>query len=117
MIVLYQGGEGVSRTCTECSSGHYQSLAGSFCPPPTMKHACTLLYYVLLLLHVLLLCTIIIITIIIIINIIKIGRQWKAEREWYTPYQSEDPSLTIPTFRQKEDKGKIVQDYGRNRAA
>ena len=24
----------------------------------------------------------------------------------YTPYQSEDPSPTIPTYRQKEEKGK-----------
>ena len=41
-----------------------------------------------------------------IIIIIKIGWQCKAEREWYTPYQSEDPSPTIPTYRQKEEKGK-----------
>ena len=41
-----------------------------------------------------------------IIIIIKKGRQCKAEREWYTPYQSEDPSPTIPTYRQKEEKGK-----------
>ena len=45
-------------------------------------------------------------SIIIIIIIIKKGRQCKAEREWYTPYQSEDPSPTIPTYRQKEEKGK-----------
>ena len=44
-------------------------------------------------------------SIIIIIIIIK-GRQCKAEREWCTPYQSEDPSPTIPTNRQKEEKGK-----------
>ena len=43
---------------------------------------------------------------IIIIIIIKKGRQCKAEREWYTSYQSEDPSPTIPTYRQKEEKGK-----------
>ena len=30
----------------------------------------------------------------------------KAEREWYSPYQSEDPSPTIPAYRQKEEKGK-----------
>ena len=54
--------------------------------------------------------------IIIIIIIIKKGRQWKAEREWYTPYQSEDPSPTIPTNRQKEEKGKKVEDYSRDRA-
>ena len=45
------------------------------------------------------------IIIIIIIIIIK-GRQCKAEREWYTTYQSEDPSPTIPTYRQKEVKAK-----------
>ena len=46
--------------------------------------------------------------IIIIIIIIKRGRQCKADRESdnYTPYQSEDPSPTIPTSRQKEEKGK-----------
>ena len=44
--------------------------------------------------------------IIIIIIIIEKGRQCKAEREWYTPYQSEDPSPTIPTYRQKEKKEK-----------
>ena len=38
--------------------------------------------------------------------IIKKGRQCKAKREWYTPYQSEDPRHTIPTYRQKEKKGK-----------
>ena len=42
--------------------------------------------------------------IIINIIIIKRGRQYKAEREWYTSYQSEDPSPTIPTYRQKEYK-------------
>ena len=43
---------------------------------------------------------------IIIIIIIKKGQQCKAGREWYTPYQSEDPNPTIPTYRQKEEKGK-----------
>ena len=47
-----------------------------------------------------------IIIIIIIIIIIKRGRQCKAEREWYSAYQSEDPSPTISTFRQEEEKGK-----------
>ena len=47
-----------------------------------------------------------VIIIIIIIIIIKIGQQCKAGREWYTPYQSEDPSPTIPTYTQKEEKGK-----------
>ena len=44
----------------------------------------------------------------IIIIIIKKGRQCKTEREgqgWERPYQSEDPSPTIPTYRQKEEKG------------
>ena len=27
-----------------------------------------------------------------------------------TPYQSEDPSPTRPTYRGKEEKGKIVED-------
>ena len=44
--------------------------------------------------------------ILIIIIIIKKGQQCKAGREWYTPYQSKDPSPTIPTYRQKEEKGK-----------
>ena len=26
------------------------------------------------------------------------------------PYQSEDPSPTLPTYRGKEEKGKIVED-------
>ena len=52
----------------------------------------------------------------IIIIIIKKGRQCKVEREWYA-YQSEDPSPTIPTYRQKEEKGKRVEDYPRDRAA
>ena len=48
------------------------------------------------------------IIIIIIIIIIKKGRQCKAGREWYTryTYQSEHPSPTIPTYKQKEEKGK-----------
>ena len=43
---------------------------------------------------------------ITIIIIIKKGWQCKAEREWYRPYLSEDPSPKIPTYRQKEEKGK-----------
>ena len=46
---------------------------------------------------------------------IKKGQQCKAVREWYTPYQSEDPSPTIPTYRPKEEKGK--ESYSRDRAA
>ena len=45
---------------------------------------------------------------IIIIIIIKKDRQCKAGR--LTPYQSEDPSPTLPTYRGKEEKGKIVED-------
>ena len=44
--------------------------------------------------------------IIIIIVIFKKGWQCKTEREWNTPYQSEDPIPTIPTYRQKKVKGK-----------
>ena len=33
-----------------------------------------------------------------------------AGRERETPYQSEDPSPTIPTQRGKEKKGKTVED-------
>ena len=44
--------------------------------------------------------------IVIVIIIIKKGQQCKTGREWYTPYQSEDHSPTIPTYRQKEEKGK-----------
>ena len=40
------------------------------------------------------------------IIIIWKGRQVKADTESHTPYQSEDPSPTIATYRQKEEKGK-----------
>ena len=33
-----------------------------------------------------------------------------AGRGRLTPYQSEDPSHTLPTYRGKEEKGKIVED-------
>ena len=36
--------------------------------------------------------------------------QCKAGRGRLTPYQSEDPSPTLPTYRGKEEKGKIVED-------
>ena len=49
--------------------------------------------------------------IIIITIIIKRGRQCKAEREWYTPYQSEDDSPKIPTYKQKEEKGKNIRRH------
>ena len=45
-----------------------------------------------------------------IIIIIKKDWQCKAGRGRLTPYQSEDPSSTLPTYRGKEEKGKIVED-------
>ena len=42
--------------------------------------------------------------------IIKKDWQCKAGRGRLTPYQSEDPSPTLPTYRGKEEKGKIVED-------
>ena len=50
---------------------------------------------------------------IIIIIIIKKDRQCKAGRGRLTPYQSEDPSPTLPTYRGKEEKGEIVEDKKR----
>ena len=47
---------------------------------------------------------------IIIIIIIKKDWQCKDGRERLTPYQSEDRSPTLPTYRGKEEKGKIVED-------
>ena len=47
---------------------------------------------------------------IIIIIIIKKDWQCKAGRRRLPPYQSEDPSPTLPTYRGKEEKGKIVED-------
>ena len=49
---------------------------------------------------------------VIIIIIINIKKDWqcKAGRGRLTPYQSEDPSPTLPTYRRKEEKGKIVED-------
>ena len=43
---------------------------------------------------------------LILIDIGNVGRG----RERFTPYQSEDPSPTIPTHRMKEEKGKTVED-------
>ena len=43
----------------------------------------------------------------IIIIIIKKDWQCKAGRGRLTPYQSEDPSPTLPAYRGKEDIGKI----------
>ena len=45
-----------------------------------------------------------------IIIIIKKDCQCKAGRGRLTPYQSEDPSPTLPTYRGKEEKGKVVED-------
>ena len=47
-----------------------------------------------------------IITVIIILK----ARRYKAGREKLTPYQSEDPSPTIPTHRRKAEKRKTVED-------
>ena len=46
----------------------------------------------------------------IIIITIKKDCQCKAGRGRLTHYQSEDPSPTLPTYRGKEEKGKIVED-------
>ena len=48
--------------------------------------------------------------IIIIIIIIKKDSQCQAGRGRLTPYQCKDPSPTLPTYRGKEEKGKIVED-------
>ena len=45
-----------------------------------------------------------------IIIIIKKDRQCKAGRGRLTPYQSKDPSPTLPTYRGKEEKCKIDED-------
>ena len=47
---------------------------------------------------------------VIIIIIIKEDWQGKAGRGRLTPYQSEDASPTLPTYRLKEEKGKIVEN-------
>ena len=44
------------------------------------------------------------------IIIIKKDWQCKAGRGRLTPYQSKDPSPTLPAYRGKEDKWKIVED-------
>ena len=48
--------------------------------------------------------------VMIIIIIIKKDWQCKAGRGRLSQYQSEDPSPTLPTYRGKEEKGKIVED-------
>ena len=50
--------------------------------------------------------------IIIIIIIIKEDWQCRAGRGRLPPYQSKDPSPTLPTYRGKEEKGKIVDKKG-----
>ena len=47
---------------------------------------------------------------IVVIIIIKKGWCCNAGREQLTPYQSKDPSLTIPIHKMKEKEGKIVGD-------
>ena len=47
---------------------------------------------------------------LLIIIIIKKDWQYKPGRGRLTPYQSEDLSPTLPTYRGKEEKGKIVED-------
>ena len=47
---------------------------------------------------------------IVIIIIIKKDCQFKVGRGRLTPYQSEDPSPTLPAYKGKEDKGNIVED-------
>ena len=42
--------------------------------------------------------------------IIKKDWQCKARRGRLPPYQSKAPSPILPTYRGKEEKGKIVQD-------
>ena len=42
--------------------------------------------------------------------IIKQDLECKAGRGRLTPYQSEDTSPTLPTYRAKEEKEKIVED-------
>ena len=44
------------------------------------------------------------------IIIIKKDCQCKALRGRLTPYLSKNPSPTLPTYRGKEEKGKIVED-------
>ena len=45
-----------------------------------------------------------------IVIIIKKDWQCNAGRGRLTPYQSEDPSPTLPTYRGEEEKQKIVED-------
>ena len=45
----------------------------------------------------------------VLLLFIKKDWQCKAGRGRLTPYQSEDPIPTLPTYRGKEEKGKIEQ--------
>ena len=47
---------------------------------------------------------------ITIIIIIKKDWQCKAGRGRLTPYQSDYPRPTLPTYKRKEEKGEIVED-------
>ena len=51
--------------------------------------------------------------VVIISIIIKKGWQCKAGRERLAAYQSEYPSITIPTHRMKEEKGTKAGDKKR----
>ena len=52
-----------------------------------------------------------------IIIIIKKGRQCKDDTEWCTPYQWKTAAPQYQTMDRKKRKGKIVEDYSRDRAA
>ena len=47
---------------------------------------------------------------LIIIIITLKGSQCKAGRERLTPYLSEDPSPTIPTYRKEKEKRETIED-------
>ena len=47
---------------------------------------------------------------LLLLLFLKKDWQFKAGRGRLTPYQSEDPSSTLPAYRGKEDKVKIVED-------
>ena len=46
----------------------------------------------------------------LLLLLLKKDWQCKAGRGRWTPYQSEDPNHILPTYRGKEEKGKIVED-------
>ena len=47
---------------------------------------------------------------LLLLLLLKEDWQCKAGRGRLTPYQFEDPSPTLPTYRGKEEKSKIVKD-------